>query len=305
MEETVKLVSPQGGSSLIGHSFVSTYQKCPRRWFLRYVLFIKERYIGKALSFGKAWHTAIEHYYRGEGEEAALRCGLEDLASSEPFYEYADDYTADLERFSRMFAEWLVSVGRPITTSYTILAVEEDMDVELPGGLRYTGRLDDILQHNESGAIFVGEHKSTSFSLEVMERTVAQSDQVTGYVAMWREKHPEDADRMLGGLLDVCYQKGSVTRARTSSLRFSHDDIARFWLNTQGLLSEMSQKVAAYESGVSDALLFPRNGHACSQFKCPYEAICRSYVNADTLLPDSLQRDPECHRYSPEERYGA
>jgi len=288
-------VNPQGGSSACGHSFVNAFQDCPRKWLLRYELGITPRYTGKALTFGLAWHKAIEGFYGSSGEEAlALAQGLEILHSAQANhqYEYSEDYDADTERFPVMLSEWFRSVGRDILGRFDVLSLEETLSIELPNGFVFTGRLDELLQERTTGLVFVAEHKSTAYSLTEMERNVFVGDQVPGYLALLRENKPEYSAQLGGCLLDVTYQKGRSLQARVSRLAYDESDTARLVLNITGVLNELSQKISAYRSGVSDALLFPRNGSACSRFRCPYESICRSFIDADSTLPDKLVRVP-------------
>lgn len=282
----------QGGSSLVGHHFISSYQDCPRRWYLQFEQRIVPRYVGKALTFGIAWHKAIEVFYSAQELGTAIQAGLEVIedAIANQRYEYSEDADVDHERFRPMFEHWVSAIGRPTLATHDVLSVEETLEIELANGFRFTGRLDEVMQERDTGAIWIQEHKSTSFSLGGMERTVALGDQVPGYILLWRRNYPDKASLLLGCKLDVTYARGRSLEAQQSRLAYSEDDLARLELNLNGLLSEMSQKLSASREGVTDALLFPRNGSACSRFKCPYESICRQFVDDKTMLPQSLKR---------------
>lgn len=295
------------GSSQTGHSFVSTYQDCPRKWYLRYELGIVPKYTAKALTFGIAWHKAIEVFYGGADVPGALRAGLDVLeqAAATDRYQYTDDYEADHARFTPMFETWAACVGREVLARYDVLSLEDTLAVELPSGFTYTGRLDELLAERETGAVFIAEHKSTSFSLPEMERSVFVGDQVAGYVALVRAKRPDIAPKLGGCLLDVTYQRGSKVEARLSRLYYDETDTARLLLNVNGILTELSQKIAAVRSGVCDATLFPRNGGACTRFKCAYEPICRRFIDRDSDLPDTLERTASDLRYDANEDTGA
>jgi len=297
---------PLSGASSCGYHFVNSFQDCPRRWFLQYEQRIVPRYTGKALSFGLAWHKAIETFYSGADEPQALAGGLAVLneAHENDRYQYPEDYDNDIRRFPTMFSVWVETVGLEVLSRYNVLALEDTISLELPNGFVFTGRLDETLESKETGAVLIAEHKSTSFSLTEMERTVFVGDQLPGYSALLRYARPGLAPRFNGCLLDVTYQKGSRCEARLSALYYDEAETSRFVLNITGLLSELSQKIEALHSGVSDALLFPRNGTACSRFRCPYEPVCRKFVDSTTDLPETLIRMPEAKTFDIVEELG-
>lgn len=286
------------GSSGCGSHFTNAYQDCPRRWYLQYELGIVSRWTGKALTFGLAWHKAIETFYGSNGDNThAFAAGLGVLLDAQDAnkYQYPEDYDADRARFPAMFDAWVGQIGGDVLSRFKVLSLEETLSVELPNGFSFTGRLDELLEDRESGAVWIAEHKSTSFSLSEMERNVFVGDQVPGYIMLVRQTKPDVAARLAGCLLDVTYQRGSKVEARLSKLYYDEQDTARLLINVTGVLNELSQKISAVREGVSDALLFPRNGTACSRFRCQYIDICRSFVDKTTDLPDSLVRAEPCY----------
>ncbi len=48
----------------LSYSALSTYQRCPLRYYFQYVVQLLPAYKASSLIFGGALHTAIEHYYR-------------------------------------------------------------------------------------------------------------------------------------------------------------------------------------------------------------------------------------------------
>ena len=307
MEVLEKVVTPtpacpSSGSSSVGHHFVQAYRDCPRRWFLRYELGIESRFTKRALTFGLAWHKAIETFYT-QSDLEPLKVGRELLEAAGSKYEYSEDFETDHERIEPMLKTWIESVGGPVLAEYEVLSLEETMTVELPNGMVYTGRSDEIVRSKDRGVVLICEHKSTTFSLGEMERTVFLGDQLPSYMVLFKSSHPELADQLAGALLDVTYMRGSKIQSRASGLYFDESDCARLVLNVTGQLTELSQKLSAVREGVSDALLFPRNGAACSRFKCEYEPVCRRFIDRTSDLPDSLVRLP-VSTYNPLEDIG-
>ena len=66
------------GRDYISYSAISTYQKCPLRYYFSYVAQVPPAFVPSSLAFGGAVHAAIEHHYRRifEGQS---RPSLDDL----------------------------------------------------------------------------------------------------------------------------------------------------------------------------------------------------------------------------------
>jgi len=286
------------GSSDVGYHFINAYQTCPRQWFLKYLIGIEPTSTGKALSFGKAWHKAIEVYYKTLGNVPdAIKAGLNDLEESESKYQYSEDYQKDIERMNSMFFYWAANVGPKILEAYNVLSLEETLEMTLPNGMPFSGRLDELLERKSDKAILVGEHKSTGYSLGAAEKKVDDADQVTGYGILVKQCKPDLSPRYIGTLLDVTYSRGKNIEARVSEIHRSQMDETRFLLELTALTTEIAQKSRAYElEGTADPFLFPRNGSWCSVYTCPYEAICRQKVDTKYPLPDGLEFVERTHR---------
>jgi hypothetical protein len=258
---------------------------------LKYILGIEPKAVGKALLFGTAWHKAIEVYYDTNGDAVqSLRAGIKSLEDAETKFQYSDDYNEAVSKLGVMFAYWLENIGPQILREYSVISTEQTLEMTLSNGLKFSGRLDEILERKSDYAIFVGEHKSTSYSLGVMEKSVDESDQVTGYEVLVKENLPSMAGRFTGTLLDTTYSRnGKTVEGRVIEVHRTQLDCSRFIIELNGITTEIAQKAAAFVGGTHEALLFPRNGSHCSQWPCPYEAICRQRVTRSYPLPDSLE----------------
>lgn len=51
------------GRDYISHSSISTYQRCPLKYYFRYVKNIPERFVSSALVFGSAIHQALQFHF--------------------------------------------------------------------------------------------------------------------------------------------------------------------------------------------------------------------------------------------------
>ena len=60
------------GRDYISYSAISTYQRCPLRYFFAYVAGLEPEFKAAALIFGGAIHAAIEQHHRRAFEGASL-----------------------------------------------------------------------------------------------------------------------------------------------------------------------------------------------------------------------------------------
>jgi len=52
------------GRDYISHSSISTFQRCPLKFYFSYVAGLEPEFVSSSLVFGGAIHSAIEHYFR-------------------------------------------------------------------------------------------------------------------------------------------------------------------------------------------------------------------------------------------------
>jgi len=280
--------------SALGYHFINLYQDCPRKWYLKYILGIMPKKIGKALIFGKAWHKMAELFYTGK-TNAAMLTELMQFYLRESYDEYKkeEDFQADMRRCASLVELWYTKMSERIG-EFDILMTERELRPALGGGLfRMTIRPDAVLQHKDTKRVYIAEHKTTSYSLNGMVSSVEAEDQVSAYSWGLLQAHPEFEAVFGGVLLDVIYQKGKVTDFTQEVLyrnRFARED---FELSMIGLFNEVTSKVAALQrANLPPPILFPRNGSCCSRWPCEYEAICRNRVRPDDPLGSDFEHDP-------------
>jgi len=276
-----------------GYHFINTYQSCPRKWYLRYPCGLTPRYVGKALTFGKAWHEGLAQVYLGKTPEEALDVLKQELMNAQNDYQNMADYESDLCRAGLLFEAWYNEIGCHIHEDFTVLHVEEEFQPKVGGMYTMTIRPDAVIKRKSTGEIYIVEHKTTSYSIYNMTASVEAQDQITAYIWGLLSAHPEYRLNFTGVLLDVAFLamrngKPAATGAQVSqTLLFrSEEALGEFELNMLGLFTELGQKVRALQSCPIDspefliltAQMFPRNGNTCSMFGCEYEDICRTKV---------------------------
>lgn len=68
--------------NLLTHSGEQTYHTCPRKFWLRYVLGLRPVHDGDALRLGSAFHTGLEAFKAGDGEDAAADAVRDEYADA-------------------------------------------------------------------------------------------------------------------------------------------------------------------------------------------------------------------------------
>lgn len=276
-----------------GYHFINTYQSCPRKWYLHYPCGLSPKYVGKALTFGKAWHEGLAQVYLGKTAEEAFQVIEQELTNAQQDYQNQSDFESDMTRAGPLFEAWYTEIGSRIHDEFQVLHVEEEFLPKVAGMYTMTIRPDAIIKRKATGEIFIVEHKTTSYSIANMVASVDAQDQITAYIWGLLSAHPEYQLNFTGVLLDVAFLamrdgKPAKTGAQVSQTLLFRNNAAlgEFELNMLGLFTELGQKVRALQAQPIDspdflilaAQMFPRNGNTCSLFGCEYADICRSKV---------------------------
>ena len=199
-----------------------------------------------------------------------------------------------------MFRKWFEEIGCKLHDEYVIIAVEDEERPKLGGKFTMTIRPDAVVKARSTGAIYIPEHKTTAYSILSQIESVTRNDQATAYCWGVLRTHPEYALNFGGVLLDVCYNRFNA-KTRTNSepdvkqttIIRNKQNLVEFELNLLGVFLDLANRVRGYEVHPElSALMFPRNGGACSAFGCEYEGICRNRITPDMILGSEFFIDP-------------
>lgn len=208
------------GASPAGNSFWKEMRLCPRAHALRSLVKLRRKGDSEALTLGFLFHYALEIYYKTiqryqEGYQTkagkavtqpALQLNDEDLrdylwgASGEgqqrvwkalkPL-ETEPGYDDTYNEVCRLLAAYFVQWG--MTDPWRIVAVEETLEYEDASpdeGLRYSARLDLIIEHIKRGGLWVVEHKTTKVVTMDLLEGYQMDQQILGQ--MWLLKRCVD-----------------------------------------------------------------------------------------------------------------
>lgn len=282
-----------GRESTHGYHFYSAYLDCPRKWFLKYGLRLLPETVKPALTFGKAIHIAMETLYLTDSVDAAMKDFSGYLTSRRDDYKKLADYEEDADRGPKLVKDY----GEKIypTETYELVEMEKTFEIAVgpdPPGYVLTVRPDKILR-NHLGELIIGDYKTTKWSIGKAIKSFDMNDQLTGYVFGVSKVYSQE--RVIGGFVDVLYsRKSKIVAERSDVIYRTNRDLLVFGQNIHSVITEVSNKMSAYESGeFPPEYLFPRHGAFCGAFSCEYEDICRSNLKPNYIPPGYILDDWE------------
>ena len=173
----------------VDHSTISTFRLCQEKARLNYVLHLRPNKPSHPLSFGHAFHAAIQEYY-GEGfsVEKALSAFIKDCQDNDAQLpiNIENDEKRSIERglglVNAYISKWSESEHYDIISKEYI---EVGFAVYLMDWnsrpVMYVGRIDRIMKSRLSGKPYIFELKTTGGGLSQFTKQVRPNHQITGY----------------------------------------------------------------------------------------------------------------------------
>lgn len=296
--------TPRGGASPSGWHFIELARLCPYKFYLRHVLGFLPRFLPRELSFGGAFHAAKAAFYSGGPKNRlprAVKTGLASLAASRPFYESDDTYQIDAARLGPLLESWAATFGVRDLETFKILGAEVPVEVILPSGRIFTGRLDAAVSPvSNPSHVRILESKTTGWSLAGAIAGVRVGGQARGYFLAASSAYPKA--KSIDLVADVAFwKKGSldptgIACERSESITFTAPALRDFALGLDATLGEIGERVAAWEAGEPRAAVFPRAhapGICCAYNRpCEYFEVCEAEIRPGESW-DGFEWDPE------------
>jgi hypothetical protein len=256
-----------------GGHFYDTFRSCPRKWFLKYVIGLKERTFAKALNYGSAVHEAFSEFYKDWNKDTLIGVTLERIDEARDKYYNLLDYTKDRNRAVDSLTKWYSQFGISDKETFDVLENEEEHVGVLSNGFEYRIRPDRIMREKATNKVFIFDTKTTGVGVSRMFEKTAKSDQPTGYTKIMK---PKFGDNFGGWITDCLYSRSSVHQCERSSPVLIDQERSELW--EIGLMSDMedlTNRHELYKEGTFPSeYLFPARKGACSVWGCPYSSIC-------------------------------
>lgn len=245
-----------GGPSAHGNSWWSSFQQCPRKFYLAHVKRLRGTNLSPALEIGGLMHEAVARYYTG-GPAAAWE--LVDRAS-----EVTPVVGAEVRR---ILSAWLLFYG-PDGVKPKPPARVVELALEITEPFPYSCRIDAVCRQDDGAAIY--EMKTASRMDSNLLHGYEMNPQFLGQASMW--KHCKQ-DKVWGPLKEFVVDL--VVKTKQVQLEEVHvkipDDCVRAWeKNMRHLWGEM-QHCQTYA-------IWPQRPSNCVMYaaRCTYYRYCAS-----------------------------
>ncbi len=296
------MAQTQSSASSSGFHFFQLYQCCPRKFYFKYVVGLDTKWTPPALVYGAAFHEAKAEFYRTGNMQDGRNAGIAFIEANKENYQEPEAYEKDLYRLPILYRTWVVKWGLNDLIKYDVVTVEQEFEVVLPNGFKYTGRPDTILQDKVTKEYFIMETKTSGFSKDLTMDTVYYGDQVTSYYVLSKAGLDIEA---AGVICDVAYwnknakYEDNIDCLRSDPITRTREEIDDFVDGVAQLFSELSQKIAALETHKPEAL-FQRNTYYCMSYgkPCEFVDICRTRVRPQDPAPFGFIKKTEVRKLS-------
>ena len=290
---------------------VSSYKKCPRKFYFRHRCHFTSGGTAAPLAFGGAWHEAMDviwsMYAKNRTTPFDLTLPVDDRKIVEYAYEAfcakwleegmpdPDDLAAMTKLGARtpgIAKEMLwnyIQQRRDFMSQCELIACELPFAVPIypdNADILYIGRLDKVVRYE--GRIIMPEHKTTSlFSKDYGIRpayldTYSPNAQIDGYLHAGHMLYGEEAKAVWVDIALVHKQNHDIFKFLPIEKQFTMVDV---WLNeTQNWIERIMKEDWALQKESPDNPImcsFPKNDAACFDFgsMCMYRDLCAYIPN--------------------------
>lgn len=254
------------------NSMVEAFCRCERRHYFNYVRCIVPERTGLALSFGSAWHEAMDSMWRNWDVEASYQAFLS-LWPQE--IDETTAYPRTPGRAKEMLFEYKKRFQEISLRDYKVLGIERGFRVPLSPDAAYpfyTGRLDKILQCIPDGKIIICDHKTAASFERGWKDSFSPNSQMDGYAFAGVMTYGDD---FYGIVIDgALTQKTKLDFLRLPIIKDSMY-INAWLIETQQRIDSILTNIQRLQKG---EYCFPKRTVACSDYGgCPFLYICRQW----------------------------
>lgn len=260
-------------NSLVAHQNLTTYStadilhSCPRKYQIKKLQAeagTSERINSATFAFGHAVGAGVAVYDKTQSIDEATWAAF--LAWDIDLFteERKATRSAGKSFFEAIWALYAYEEFYNSETSlrdYDSVKIEGTIAIDFEDGHFYSGHIDEVLQHRETGRYLVKENKTTGFS-SVDPVMYSNSDQALSYAIV--------VDMLGGTEYSVLYTVYSATSQKWMQFEFTKNALRKAeWIQDQLLIH---QQIDHY----SELNFFPKRGRSCFNFmrRCEYFDSC-------------------------------
>jgi len=273
-------------------SAINLYQRCPQRWYNRYVLLREPPPSSVAMQAGTIFHQGMEGYLHlrkaGENHPEALGWSLR-------FFDKEIRESGDVKLKRELVGVRDNFAFYPGPTYYDpkrILLVEEDMELPIGDGIVLVGRPDAVVEDDHF--VYHLQHKAMmlSLSLSAYKESMRLSPHELAYKRMIERRFP---GKRYGGTISNILKKGGIPgidKLDEDIIPLSETDANDFIDRARVIGLEMQERIRNMNTGG----VMPRNGDACFSMNslCPYHKVCLGKMSlADPKFIDVPEAYPK------------
>jgi len=274
---------------IIDQSKLTTYMRCPRKYFYSYVLGWKSTYPNNHLVFGTAWHAAVEHLllnkYSKESLEEASILFLHHYRESLP-PSTDEEYTPkDPKNALSALAAYSKRFFRD-TLEYEICYTEIAGHVYIAPNAPMTFKMDAIVQDRKTGQISLWDHKTSQRRMGNWAESFALNTQALLYLHALYCMYGTQSDIVKGAKIRCSFFYKSKPNEFEEAIVEKTPVQMESWLNSvysyyANLKQDMDFLLLEEETENTTLTAFPMNTTACNDFgrMCEFHDLCNAWEN--------------------------
>lgn len=168
---------------VLSYSQVKTWKRCRRKWWYGYVKGLRPKGKVRKIELGNYGHHLLEAHYKGEDlQEASQKYW--DKVTADMFEEEMDMFTGVRSDAEQLVQRYLDHYG---DNRWNVLAIEQDFEVNIRTGRGNSSRSHfkgvlDLVVEEETGGIFLVDHKFTTISFDKFEDSLVLDEQANSYL---------------------------------------------------------------------------------------------------------------------------
>jgi len=267
-------------------SMLSKYMECPRKFFFCHLLGWRSVYPGIHLTFGSAWHEAMEVLLAAEKYDPDTIQRAKDaflLRYRKDFSAATDlDYAPKNPGYAEDALDAYCARYRADHTRFEALHIEVGDCVEVDNDHLIWLKLDALCRHHPTGGVFVLEHKTTGALTSVVQEKWNLAFQIGTYLhALEMYFNPNE---IMGVTINLAVLRKSGPDFLRIDTRRTPAQLAVWLWHCRNLMADIEYNLELLSRcTTSDPVLgaFPCNFTSCDNYRrmCEFAPYCMAWAN--------------------------